>query len=230
MFLTALAVMLAALSLFYFALGRTRTLDMRRSCIGIFVWGIIMIIPVMIFEMAVMYYFYKYTLSIWLMIAAALLCTALPEEALMMMCLYANTRRTSYYRTRRDAVIFAVFLFAGLSFAETVFVAISPVKGMPWLRYLTSLPIQATVGALAGWFYGRSKIYPDLYRVHNAMAVIIPALVHAVFEFSILAAIYNKAWGLPLLAATLIPAFGLCLFFIIRILFPAPGTDSAPRA
>lgn len=217
MFLLPAVANIVFFALLYCYTRRWRGRDFAGSLLSTYIWGVVIIIPTMIFQTAAFSYISGENLSLWVLLLAAFGCTALVETVMKFLALYADTRRVRLYRRRFDAVLISVFLFGGYQMAELCLLAVNPInrEGL-WLRFLTGLPLQFCVGALMGCFYGRTKTYCVPYKFNNACAIVLPFLLHGLLETGITATLNGNAFGPVLTAISFAAALGITGWLFIR--------------
>ncbi|MBR3691882.1 MAG: PrsW family intramembrane metalloprotease [Clostridia bacterium] len=217
LWIPALLANIALTAALYLYARRWRSRDFAGSLVSTYIWGAVMIIPIMVFQTAAFSYISEDQMSLPLLLISAFGCTALVETILKFLALYADTRRTRLYRLRFDAVLITVFLFCGFQLAELLFLIINPInrEGV-WLRYLTGLPLQVCTGALMGCFYGRTKTFCVPYVFNNTCAILLPFLAHGIWETAILACLNGNAFGPPLLIVCSAAALGLTGWLFVR--------------
>lgn len=90
-----------------------------------------------------------------------------------------------------DIIVYSVFVSLGFAFIENVFYVFSGTFSTGIYRALFSIPGHACFGVFMGFFFGLAKMYEKkdkpLSNVYIFYAVLIPTLLHTIYNFCLLA-------------------------------------------
>lgn len=94
-----------------------------------------------------------------------------------------------------DVIVYSVFVSLGFAFLENIFYAAGTSVSVTFYRAIFSIPAHACFGVFMGFFFGLAKIYEKndkpLSNVYMFYAVLIPTLLHTVYNFCLLA---DSSW------------------------------------
>lgn len=168
--------------------------DMREKepiglLIGIFFAGMASIIPAIIVELigmlilGLIFYYEPFLQAIFL----AFLVIGPAEEAGKFLALRLITWKNKHFDHSYDAIVYAVCSSLGFACLENINYVFDKGVGVAIVRMLTSVPGHACFGVLMGFFYSKAK-YASLtndkkgYRKNIALSLIVPMLLHGVFD------------------------------------------------
>ena len=99
--------------------------------------------------------------------------------------------RNKEFNQLYDIIVYSVFVALGFALVENVFYVLPGGVSIGIYRALISVPGHACFGVIMGVFLGLSKVYEKkdkvLSRVYMFYAVLIPTILHAIFNFCLLA-------------------------------------------
>ena len=134
----------------------------------------------------------------------------LAEEFAKYLLLFIRTWKNKNFDYRYDAIVYAVFVSAGFAAIENVQYVASYGWGTALIRFVTAVPGHIAFAVLMGFFYGKSK--ENSLKKRKALSVlfgiaayIVPALVHATYDF--FATTLSDAYFYMLIAAIFIVCF-----------------------
>lgn len=157
--------------------------------IGIFFAGMASIIPVVIVEaigmvvFGLIFYYEPVLNGIFL----AFLCIGPAEEAGKYLALRIITWKNKHFDHSYDAIVYAVCSSLGFACLENITYVFRNGIGTAFLRMFTSVPGHACFGVFMGYFYSKAK-YAHItgdkkgYRKYNALSLIVPMLLHGMFD------------------------------------------------
>lgn len=116
------------------------------------------------------------------------LLVGLAEEFAKYLLLFIRTWRSKSFDYRYDAIVYAVFVSAGFAAIENVQYVAAYGWGTALIRFVTAVPGHIAFAVLMGFFYGKSrenslKKKKALSAVFGVAAYLVPALVHATYDF-----------------------------------------------
>ena len=117
-----------------------------------------------------------------------------------------------------DGMVYTVAAAAGFSLLENIFYLFGYGAGVVWLRALVSIPAHICFGVLMGAWYSAAKKHAirgdrRMSRLCNLLAVVVPALVHGLFDH-LASQISSVAGMIPFLL--IVAAMFIACWFMIR--------------
>lgn len=149
--------------------------------------------------------------SFWSSFANTFLLIGLVEELSRFLFIQLSTRKKSFAKTRFDLVICGGIVGVGFQLIEDVFYANGDLITVIF-RIVT--PFHFTFGAVMGFFIG--KALESGKKGYYIPAILIPALLHSLFDSSLFAVSINDLFIILVLVSALL-MIGLTIFMIIKI-------------
>jgi RsiW-degrading membrane proteinase PrsW (M82 family) len=121
------------------------------------------------------------------------------EELAKMILLLLSTYRARHFDEWYDGILYGVLVGLGFAFVENIKYFYEYFDSNGWFvivgRTLFSMPLHALLGGIMGYFIGKSKFSrgPDRFQ-WLLLALIIPVLVHGLFNFSLTVLVINLKW------------------------------------
>ena len=113
---------------------------------------------------------------------------AFSEEGFKYLLLKKQTWRSPHFNCQFDGVIYAVFVSLGFAIWENIGYVLRYGLATAMARALTAIPGHACFGVFMGVWYGVARRqemwgYPEDARHSRVMAVVLPALLHGLYDF-----------------------------------------------
>ncbi|MCF4164467.1 PrsW family glutamic-type intramembrane protease [Zavarzinia compransoris] len=128
----------------------------------------------------------------------AFILAALPEEALKLAVLLGFSRRLKAFDEPMDGLVYGVVASLGFATFENVLYVAGGGDG--WLgialvRAFSAVPGHAMLGAIMGFYIARAHFEPEAARGMIARALIVPVLLHGIYDFGLLATVNSGEAG-----------------------------------
>lgn len=130
----------------------------------------------------------------------------LVEEFCKFICLMGAHYWRKDFNEPMDGIVYSVLIAMGFATLENVLYADRFGLQTTVLRALTAVPAHAAFAVIMGYYVGRSKFEKPRQVILILLGLMLPALVHGLYDFFILQPFYN--WMMSLSTLVLI----LCLF------------------
>lgn len=118
--------------------------------------------------------------SLLIRFARTFVLIGLAEEVLKFLCAKTGMRREGTVHTWKDALLCFAVVAVGFQIAEDIMYS-SGSMGIAIYRALT--PFHFTFAVIMGYIWGLGKVKGN--RFYTVMALVIPALIHALYDFSV---------------------------------------------
>lgn len=115
----------------------------------------------------------------------AFFAAAIPEELAKYIMLWYFMRKTKHFDQRIDGIVYAVCISLGFAAFENVMYLFTNQDNWIYVgasRALTSVPGHFGFGVLMGYYYSLSKFDSHLYATAKYKAILVPILVHGIFD------------------------------------------------
>ena len=127
---------------------------------------------------------------------------ALCEELMKLMFLRFTTWKNAAFDYQFDAIVYAVSVSLGFAALENVLYVLGNGFSTGILRAFTSVPGHAIFGVFMGYYYGYAKLaevrgQATLAREYTALSLLIPILLHGVYDFIAFSMSISEGWILP---------------------------------
>ena len=124
---------------------------------------------------------------------------AFSEEGAKYILLKRQTWRSPDFNCRFDGVVYAVFVSLGFALWENIGYVMMYGLGTALLRAVTAVPGHACFGVFMGCWYAQAKAnerigQADASRGLRVGAVVVPALLHGLYDFLAVATYGGPAW------------------------------------
>lgn len=138
----------------------------------------------------------KETVLNQVIVAIAIVGTA--EELGKYLVLRIFTWRSRHFDYSYDAIVYAVFVSLGFAALENVTYVFSNGVGTAIARMFTAVPGHACFAVFMGFFYSKAKYAAitknkSSYKVNNFLAIIVPILIHGVYDAILMGARVSDA-------------------------------------
>ena len=115
----------------------------------------------------------------------------LVEEFFKFFCLIALPYFRKSFNEPLDGIVYAVFIAMGFATVENLIYASSYDIQTIALRGLTAVPAHASFAVVMGYFVGLAKLDEKQRIKYFFLALVIPALIHGLYDFFILQTYYD---------------------------------------
>jgi RsiW-degrading membrane proteinase PrsW (M82 family) len=131
----------------------------------------------------------------------AFIVAGVTEELFKYLFLVWLVWRNPNFNEKFDGIVYAVFVSLGFAGVENVIYVMANGTGVGITRALTAVPAHALFGVVMGFHLGIARMVPELRTRHLWLAVLVPILLHGIYDFIIMS---GYDWGfllfLPYLA------------------------------
>lgn len=149
--------------------------------------------------------------------ARAFLLAAIPEEAFKLAVLLLYCRRHKAFDEPMDGLVYGVTASLGFAALENLLYVAGGGDGWPGIaliRALSAVPGHAMLGAIMGFYVARAHFEPRRAGTMIAAALLVPILLHGLYDFGLIASTLtdNAGWillGFAALASELVFALRL---------------------
>ncbi|MFT4523127.1 MAG: RsiW-degrading membrane proteinase PrsW (M82 family) [Bacteroidia bacterium] len=111
---------------------------------------------------------------------------ALVEEACKFFFVYRFLFHKKAFNEPFDGITYAVMVSMGFATLENVAYTFNGGLSVGVMRMFTAVPAHAVFGVVMGYFMGLAKFWPSDSNRYIGFAVLIPTLLHGLYDFSIL--------------------------------------------
>lgn len=111
------------------------------------------------------------------------------EEIFKFLALYLLIWRSPEFNEKFDGIVYAVFVSLGFAAVENVLYVSEGGLNVALTRALTAVPAHALFGVRMGYFFGIAHMYPELRRTYLRYALLVPILLHGVYDFILMSQI-----------------------------------------
>ena len=130
---------------------------------------------------------------------------ALCEELVKYYFLKRTTWRSASFNYQFDAIVYAVSVSLGFAALENVLYVSQSGLATGVMRAVTSVPGHAIFGVFMGYFYGYAKLAEQQGRASEsreylALSVLVPLLLHGVYDFLAFSMSLSEIWMIPFMA------------------------------
>jgi len=141
------------------------------------------------------------TQNLWITLFSSFVIVALSEELVKFLALVLYPFRQVFFNEPIDGIIYAVVIAMGFATLENILYAYRFGVETVILRAFTAVPAHAAFAVMMGYFAGKAKFQPLKRRRFLLIALLLPVLVHGVYDFFILQEAYD--WLILLAVPTL---------------------------
>lgn len=154
-----------------------------------FWFGVLSIIPAVLFEYLGEYLFESdiQVGSYYYAVVDAFIVTAFSEELFKFVALKMKTWKSPDFNCKYDGIVYAVFVGMGFALFENVMYLIDGTLSDALLRMLVAVPGHACYAVFMGFFYSRAKqasLYGNkrMVRRNNFLALFVPIILHGIYD------------------------------------------------
>lgn len=116
----------------------------------------------------------------------ALLCAAFPEELFKFLVVWRYASRHREFNEPMDGLVYGVAASLGFATLENLLYVGEGGLGVAVIRALSAVPGHAFMGAVMGYFVGRARFAASGQGRLLALALLVPILLHALYDFPLL--------------------------------------------
>lgn len=204
------AALLPSIFLLVFFIRSDRFPEPRGAILGTFFLGVAIVLPVLAISLPLGGVIEpRLSDPIQLSAAQAFLLAAIPEEIFKLAVLLLYCRRHKAFDEPMDGLVYGVTASLGFATFENLLYVVG--SGDGWLgiailRALTAVPGHALLGAIMGFYVARAHFEPHHAGKMLASALLVPILLHGLYDWGLLATTLTEdvAWILLALAMLLV--------------------------
>ena len=124
----------------------------------------------------------------------------LSEEGFKYLLLKRHSWNSPFFNCQFDGVVYAVAVALGFALWENIDYVLMYGMGTALVRAITAVPGHACFGVFMGAFYGMAKRYenygyPGYSKTCRRLAVIVPMILHGIYDFIATSESTNAQWG-----------------------------------
>lgn len=158
-----------------------------------FVFGILIVIPILIMESALekIYLLFFTSGSLIGAFIDAFFMAALSEELFKNLALKKLTWKNRAFNCSFDGIVYAVFVSLGFAAFENVLYVVSDGIGAALFRMFTAVPCHAFVAVFMGYYYSKAKkAFFDndkaLEKKYKSYSLLVPMICHGLYDWPLL--------------------------------------------
>ncbi|MDT8860040.1 glutamic-type intramembrane protease PrsW [Alkalihalobacillus sp. MEB130] len=146
-----------------------------------FLIGVLLVFPVMVLQ-------YAFTAEGYLThpVAKAFILYGFVEEFFKWLLLWLFAYQHATFARRYDGIVYGVSLSLGFATLENVIYLIANGLETAFGRALLPVSSHALYGVIMGYYMGRAKVEVEKRRQHLTMSLLLPILLHGVYDFILL--------------------------------------------
>lgn len=173
-----------------------------------FALGFVIVVPVLIVGIPMEFLVGSIASPMLYGLASAFLVAAIPEELFKYLVLRGYSMRQDAFDEPMDGVVYGATASLGFAALENILYVADGGVGVALLRALTAVPGHACLGAIMGSYMGRARVAPpEQARRLVSRALVIPIVLHGLYDFPLLAAERAEEMALDsTLAIALLPS------------------------
>jgi RsiW-degrading membrane proteinase PrsW (M82 family) len=193
----------------------------------VFLWGILVIIPVIVIElilMAVPYYLWADPpLIYWVLMP--FICVALPEEAAKLFVVKKFAYDHAKFNEIMDGITYCIIASMGFAMLENVVYTFEFGIGIGILRAFTAVPAHALFSGIMGYYIGVAKFTkdPEVVKKLFYKGLIWGVVLHGLYDFLLMS-------GIPLFILLVLPLLIFMWIYLHRLIKKANGAFLHPTA
>ena len=187
--MSTLAIFPSIVLLYYIYKNDKREKEPMNLLIGLFISGVIIIIPAMIMESIIepIVEFFFTEGSVFYAIFDGFIVAAFSEEVLKYLALKHKTWKSAEFNCSFDGIVYAVFVSLGFATFENIMYVMNGDLSTAIVRMFTAVPSHACDAVYMGYFYSKAKHANilgniDLEKKYIKMSLIVPILMHGLYD------------------------------------------------
>jgi len=154
----------------------------------VFILGMLSIIPIIIIEIILSIFFdTENTNNLISLFINVFIGTALVEEGFKWLIVKYNIYNNKEYDEYYDGIVYGVFASLGFAIIENINYVFAKGIGIGLARAITSIPSHAVDGVFIGYYLSKSKIDSKNKDKYILLSILIPTLLHTIYDFLIIA-------------------------------------------
>jgi len=188
----SLAVVPCIALLIYIYAKDKKEKESKRLLIGCFVWGVIIIAPVLLIETILDEIFMSFLTvgSVSYAFAEGFIVAAFSEELFKYLALRGKTWKSKEFNCTFDGIVYAVFVSIGFATFENIMYVLDGGVSTALLRMFTAVPGHACDAVFMGYFYSKAKRAglennKKAEKKYKKYALLIPILLHGIYDWLI---------------------------------------------
>ncbi len=119
----------------------------------------------------------------------AFIVAALTEEFFKFLAFYSLIWKNPNFNEKFDGIVYAVYISLGFAAVENVLYVFDSGIQTGIIRMFTAVPAHALFGVAMGFYFGVAKFYPRKRRLYMKLALIIPVMLHGIYDYILMAKI-----------------------------------------
>ena len=202
------AAVLPSLVLLVYFIRSDRFPEPLGGILGTFLLGVLTVVPVMIYVVPLQAAVEpRVTDPLALAATQAFLFAAIPEEICKLVVLIGFARQLKAFDEPMDGLVYGVVASLGFATLENVLYVAG--GGAGWfgialIRAFSAVPGHAMLGAIMGFYIARAHFEPALAKAMYAKALLVPILLHGVYDFGLLATVNSDEAGWVLIGVAVL--------------------------
>lgn len=164
-----------------------------------FLLGMLATVPSMYLEYLGAELGWEESSNVILLLCFSIVIVGLSEEITKYLFLLAYPYPRSFFNEPMDGIIYAVMIGMGFATLENVLYADRYGMDVIIIRAFTAVPAHGIFAVISGYFVGLAKFNPDYQRQYLALGLVVPVLIHGMYDFFIIQEYYEWMMGLATL-------------------------------
>ncbi|HPT31684.1 MAG TPA: PrsW family glutamic-type intramembrane protease [Prolixibacteraceae bacterium] len=111
------------------------------------------------------------------------------EEVFKYLALFLLIWKSREFNDKYDGIVYGTFLSLGFAGVENILYVFSEGYSTGLVRAFTAVPAHAIFGITMGFYLGLAKFYPRKRRALQWRALLIPILLHGIYDFILMTGI-----------------------------------------
>jgi len=113
----------------------------------------------------------------------AFIVAGITEEGFKFLALFLLVWNHPRFNEKFDGIVYAVFISLGFAAVENIMYVMQSGYQTALVRAITAVPAHALFGVSMGYYLGIARMYDEIRREHLARAILIPILLHGIYDF-----------------------------------------------
>lgn len=185
----SLAIIPSLFLLFFIYKKDKREKEPLKKLFGCFLFGVIIIVPILIMETVTELIFENFTTegSIAYAIVDGFIVAALAEELFKYLALKKRTWKSPDFNCTFDGIVYSVFVSLGFATFENIMYVMDGGLSTAILRMFTSVPGHACDAVYMGYFYSLAKKFSlagdkKSEKKYKRLALFVPIMLHGLYD------------------------------------------------
>ena len=176
-----------------------------------FIWGCVITIPIVFIE-AFVGSFNVFDSALQNTLYDAFVVAAFVEECIKFLFLYLIVWKRREFDQHYDGIVYAVFVSLGFAFVENIMYVAEYGFSTAVLRAILSVPAHGLLGVCMGYFFALAKFSPKNRSGLLILSLLIPVLLHGLYDFLLLYPGVSDNTGLIFLLFIVFVGVMICLW------------------